>query len=80
MPGQWRGECRRTSPLTRLEEGLEAAWRLVADPALEGVTGTYFNGTREARADAQAYDPDARRRLRELSERLVALGAARERR
>ena len=53
---------------------------MAADPALEGVTGTCFNGTREARADAQAYDPDARRRLRELSERLVALGAARERR
>ena len=35
------------------------------------MTGAYFNGTREARADAQAYDADARRRLRELSERLV---------
>ena len=33
--------------------------------------GAYFNGTREVRADAQAYDLDARRRLRELSQRLV---------
>jgi NAD(P)-dependent dehydrogenase (short-subunit alcohol dehydrogenase family) len=60
------------SPLSTVQEGLEATWRLAADPALEGVTGAYFNGTSEARADAQAYDADARRRLRELSERLVA--------
>jgi NAD(P)-dependent dehydrogenase (short-subunit alcohol dehydrogenase family) len=59
------------TPASPLEQGLEATWRLAADPALEGVTGAYFNGTREVRADAQAYDPDARRRLRELSERLV---------
>jgi NAD(P)-dependent dehydrogenase (short-subunit alcohol dehydrogenase family) len=59
------------SPLSTVQEGLEATWRLAADPALEGVTGVYFNGTGEARADAQAYDADARRRLRELSERLV---------
>ena len=60
------------SPLSTVQEGLEATWRLAADPALEGVTGAYFNGTSEARADPQAYDADARRRLRELSERLVA--------
>jgi NAD(P)-dependent dehydrogenase (short-subunit alcohol dehydrogenase family) len=58
-------------PLSTVEDGLEATWRLAADPALDGVTGAFFNGTSEARADAQAYDPDARRRLRELSERLV---------
>jgi NAD(P)-dependent dehydrogenase (short-subunit alcohol dehydrogenase family) len=59
-------------PASTIEEGLEATWRLVADPALEGVTGVYFDGQREARADPQAYDADARRRLRELSEELVA--------
>jgi NAD(P)-dependent dehydrogenase (short-subunit alcohol dehydrogenase family) len=59
------------TPASTLEEGLEATWRLAADPALEGVTGAYFNGTSEARADPQAYDADARRRLREVSERLV---------
>jgi NAD(P)-dependent dehydrogenase (short-subunit alcohol dehydrogenase family) len=58
-------------PLSTVEEGLEATWRLAADPALDGVTGAFFNGTSEARAEAQAYDADARRRLRELSERLV---------
>ncbi len=59
------------TPRSTVDEGLEATWRLVADPALEGVTGSFFNGTSEARADAQAYDVDARRRLRELAERLV---------
>jgi hypothetical protein len=38
----------------------------------DAVNGRYFNGRREARADGQAYDADARRRLRELSERLTA--------
>jgi NAD(P)-dependent dehydrogenase (short-subunit alcohol dehydrogenase family) len=63
-------------PASTIEEGLDATWRLVADPALDGVTGVYFNGRREARADPQAYDSEARRRLRELSERLVAQSAA----
>ena len=59
------------TPVSTVEDGLAATWRLVADPALDGVSGAYFNGTSEARADAQAYDLDARRRLRELSEQLV---------
>ena len=61
------------TPMSTVQEGLDATWRLVADPALDGVSGVYFNGTREARADAQAYDLDARRRLRELSQRLVGV-------
>jgi NAD(P)-dependent dehydrogenase (short-subunit alcohol dehydrogenase family) len=60
-----------SSPISTLEEGIEATERLVTAPA-EEITGRYFNGTREARAHAQAYDGDARRRLRELSERLTA--------
>jgi hypothetical protein len=36
------------------------------------VTGKYFDGDRDAAADRQASDPEARRRLREASERLVA--------
>ena len=59
------------TPASTVQDGLEATWRLVADPSVEGVSGAYFNGTSEVRADAQAYDLDARRRLRELSERLV---------
>ena len=60
------------SPVSTLEQGLEATLRLIRDPALEGVSGVYFNGNVEARPDAQAYDMDARRQLRELSERLTA--------
>ena len=54
-----------------LEEGVEATVRLIADPALDGVTGVYFNGLREAAPDPQAADPEARRRLRELSAALT---------
>jgi NAD(P)-dependent dehydrogenase (short-subunit alcohol dehydrogenase family) len=61
------------SPLTPLEHGVDATWRLVADPALDGVSGVYFNQTREARPDGQALDADARRALRELSERLTGV-------
>jgi NAD(P)-dependent dehydrogenase (short-subunit alcohol dehydrogenase family) len=60
-----------SGPLSTIEEGVDATWRLVADPALEGVTGRYFDVQDEARADPQAYDREARRRLRELSEQLV---------
>jgi NAD(P)-dependent dehydrogenase (short-subunit alcohol dehydrogenase family) len=60
-----------TTPATPLEDGVAATWRLAADPALDGTTGHYFSGTAEARADPQAYDPAARRSLRELSERLI---------
>jgi NAD(P)-dependent dehydrogenase (short-subunit alcohol dehydrogenase family) len=60
------------SPRSTVEEGVEATMRLVADPELDGVSGAYFNGQREEAADPQAYDEDARRKLRELSERLVA--------
>jgi NAD(P)-dependent dehydrogenase (short-subunit alcohol dehydrogenase family) len=61
----------RGSAISTLEEGVEATLRLAAGAELDGVTGRYFNGQNEARAHPQAYDPDARRRLRELSERLV---------
>ncbi len=45
----------------------------VTDPGLEGVSGRYYDQLREARAHRQAYDPDARARLRTLSERLTGL-------
>ena len=59
------------APLTPLEHGVDATWRLIADPALEGISGRYYNGTRESRPDGQALDTDDRRALRELSERLT---------
>ncbi len=62
----------RGGATSTLEEGIDATMRLIADPALDGVTGHYYNGTRESRADPQAYDVDARRRLRQLSAQLTA--------
>jgi NAD(P)-dependent dehydrogenase (short-subunit alcohol dehydrogenase family) len=56
-----------------VEEGAEAVVRLVADPELDGVSAAYFDGLREAAAHDQAYDPEARRRLWELSEQLTGL-------
>jgi hypothetical protein len=44
--------------------------RLLTAPA-EEVTGRYFNVLREARADPQAYDAEARENLRALSEELT---------
>jgi NAD(P)-dependent dehydrogenase (short-subunit alcohol dehydrogenase family) len=63
------------SPISTLHEGVEATLRLVAGPELEGVTGAYFNGIRPATPHPQALDRDARRRLRELSDRLCGLAA-----
>ena len=42
--------------MSTVEEGTEAVVRLAVSPELEGVTGRYFDGTREARANRQAYD------------------------
>jgi NAD(P)-dependent dehydrogenase (short-subunit alcohol dehydrogenase family) len=58
-------------PLSTVQEGIDATVRLVADPALDGVTGVYFNVQQQAQPDPQAHDPEAQRRLRELSEQLV---------
>jgi NAD(P)-dependent dehydrogenase (short-subunit alcohol dehydrogenase family) len=58
-------------PMSSVEEGVEAVVRLVADPSLNGVSGRFFDGTRESAPHAQASDPGARRRLWEESERLT---------
>ncbi|RSN64791.1 MULTISPECIES: SDR family NAD(P)-dependent oxidoreductase [Actinomadura] len=61
-----------SSPISTLEEGVRATHRLVTDPALDGVSGRFFDGLDEARPDAQARDADARARLRALSDALTA--------
>jgi NAD(P)-dependent dehydrogenase (short-subunit alcohol dehydrogenase family) len=61
------------TPMSSVEEGVEATLRLITDPSLDDVTGGFYNGMREWRPDAQADDADARRRLWEESERLVGL-------
>jgi NAD(P)-dependent dehydrogenase (short-subunit alcohol dehydrogenase family) len=63
------------TPVSTVEQGAEAILNLAVAPALAGRSGLYFNGLREARADRQAYDPAARKRLRELSLELTGLSA-----
>jgi NAD(P)-dependent dehydrogenase (short-subunit alcohol dehydrogenase family) len=54
-----------------LETGTSATVRLAVDPELEGVSGRFFDREQETTANEQAYDPEARGALWELSERLV---------
>jgi NAD(P)-dependent dehydrogenase (short-subunit alcohol dehydrogenase family) len=63
-------------PLSTVEEGAEATMQLAVSPELAGRTGLYFNGLLEARANAQAYDSDARSRLRALSRDLTGLAGS----
>jgi NAD(P)-dependent dehydrogenase (short-subunit alcohol dehydrogenase family) len=56
--------------MSTVEEGTEALVRLAISPEMEGVTGRYFDGKREARANRQAYNPRDRNRLWVLSEQL----------
>ncbi|HEY1864709.1 MAG TPA: SDR family NAD(P)-dependent oxidoreductase [Roseiarcus sp.] len=60
-------------PISTVEQGGAAILQLVESPALAERSGRYFNGMNESRANPQAYDEDARRRLRALSFELVGL-------
>ena len=60
-------------PISTVEQGGAAILQLIDSPALEDRSGLYFSGMQESRADRQAYDEDARRRLRALSFDLVGL-------
>jgi NAD(P)-dependent dehydrogenase (short-subunit alcohol dehydrogenase family) len=61
-------------PRSSVDEGADAVMQLAVSPELAGRSGLYFNGLQEARANAQAYDDEALRRLRELSIELTGLG------
>lgn len=58
--------------MSSVEEGLKATLRLVVDPALEKVTGKYFDGLSLAKASPQAYDKQVQKRLVSLSQELVS--------
>ncbi len=62
--------------MTTVEQGASAVEYLATSPQLNGVSGEYFDGRRPARANRQAYDWEARRRLWRLSERLTGLAGA----
>lgn len=57
--------------LGEVQTGADAVVHLAVSDELEGVTGEYFDGKSPARAEGQAYDPEARRELHRLGERLT---------
>ena len=57
-------------PRTSVKEGREAVLNLITSSEIG--SGQYFDGLRPARANDQAYDEDARARLRRLSEALTS--------
>jgi NAD(P)-dependent dehydrogenase (short-subunit alcohol dehydrogenase family) len=59
------------APRNSVAEGARAIVHLAASEDTEGLTGHYFDGLRPARADPQAYDPEAREHLRTLSLKLT---------
>jgi NAD(P)-dependent dehydrogenase (short-subunit alcohol dehydrogenase family) len=60
-------------PISTVQQGGAAILQLIESEALAGRSGLYFSGMQESRANPQAYDEDARRRLRALSFDLVGL-------
>jgi NAD(P)-dependent dehydrogenase (short-subunit alcohol dehydrogenase family) len=63
------------SPWSTVEEGAAAIVQLATSPKLEGRSGLYFDGMKESRANAQAYEPRARARLRAISLELAGLSS-----
>jgi NAD(P)-dependent dehydrogenase (short-subunit alcohol dehydrogenase family) len=59
------------APVSTVEEGVEATMRLITDPALDGVTGQFFDGLKTSRARPEAYDLQFRARLSEVTDRLL---------
>ena len=64
------------TPMSTVEQGGDAILHLVAGDDVESKTGLFFNGMKEMKANPQAYDAVARKRLRALSLELTGLAAA----
>ena len=56
--------------MTTVDEGADAVMQLITKEGIEN--GAYYSGLRPARAQAQAYDKEARERLWELSRKLTS--------
>jgi NAD(P)-dependent dehydrogenase (short-subunit alcohol dehydrogenase family) len=63
------------TPISTVEQGGEAILHLVSGDDVADKSGLFFNGMNEAKANPQAYDVAARRRLRALSLQLTGLAA-----
>jgi NAD(P)-dependent dehydrogenase (short-subunit alcohol dehydrogenase family) len=64
------------TPMSTVDEGADAILNLAVSPELEGKTGLFFDRLRPSRANAQAYDEAAQKRLSDLSDRLTGLTVA----
>jgi len=61
------------SPMSTVEDGADAIMQLATSDKMDGKTGLYFDGLRQSRPNGQAYDRQARIRLRALSLQLTGL-------
>ena len=59
------------TPVSTVQDGGEATMRLITDPALDGVTGQFFDGLRTSRALPEAYDRQFRAKLAEVTGRML---------
>jgi NAD(P)-dependent dehydrogenase (short-subunit alcohol dehydrogenase family) len=64
------------TPISTVEQGGDAILHLAEGDDVAGKSGLFFNGMQQSQANAQAYDDDARKRLRALSLKLTGLSAA----
>ena len=60
-------------PLGSAQSGADALVYLAISPGLKNISGKYFNVKTEARANAQAYDVNARRKLEKIGLQLTGL-------
>ncbi len=58
--------------MSTVQDGAAPTLRLIVAPELDDVTGRFFDQTRDTRARDQAYDVQARARLRQVTEDLIA--------
>lgn len=61
------------APMSSVEEGADAIFHLASATDMADRSGLYFDGLRPSRARPQAYDLDARTKLRKLSLELTGL-------
>ena len=61
------------TPISTVEQGGEAILHLAVGDDMAGKSGLFYDGLREAKANAQAYDAAAREKLRKLSLELTGL-------
>ena len=64
----------KIKPMGTAQSGADAEVYLATSPEVKNSTGKYFNVKREAQANAQAYNSNARKQLRDLSLQLTGIG------